>query len=60
MRSFSARRRILVCALSAFAAAALAAPGIAGAEFKPAAPKHCEGANIEGKGATFQGIGQAL
>jgi ABC-type phosphate transport system substrate-binding protein len=60
MRSFSARRRIVACALSAFAAAALAAPSIAGAEFKPAAPKHCEGANIEGKGASFQKIGQTV
>ena len=55
MRSFSARRLRLTCALSACAAAALVAPGVASAGFTTG---HCEGPSIEGNGATFQGEAQ--
>jgi ABC-type phosphate transport system substrate-binding protein len=53
MRSFSRRLR-LASVLTACAAAALVAPGVA------SATGHCEGPSIEGNGATFQGPAQKL
>jgi ABC-type phosphate transport system substrate-binding protein len=53
MRSFSARRLRLGCALTACSAAALAAPSIASAGFTAG---HCEGASIGGNGSTLQKV----
>jgi ABC-type phosphate transport system substrate-binding protein len=57
MRSFSARRLRLACALTACAVAALAAPGVASAGFTAG---HCEGASIKANGATLQKKAQEL
>jgi ABC-type phosphate transport system substrate-binding protein len=57
MRLFSARRLILASAVSAFAAAALVAPGIASASITT---KHCEGVAVEGNGATLQKKAQEI
>jgi len=50
MRSFSVRRAVSACVLSAAAAAALAAPGAASA----AGPESCSGGNTKGAGASTQ------
>jgi ABC-type phosphate transport system substrate-binding protein len=57
MRSFFARRLILACSLTAFAAATLVAPGVARAGITT---KHCEGVSIEANGATLQKKAQEL
>src|SRR5271155_3742114 len=54
MSSFSARRLVAACAVSAAAFAALAAPGAASA-FKGAT---CEGTTIKGQGSSLQKIVQ--
>ena len=51
MRSFSARRILTVCAISAASLAALALPGVAGAEIKV---EKCKGTNVTGAGSSFQ------
>ena len=51
MRSFSARRILTVCAISAASLAALALPGVAGAEIKV---ERCKGTNVTGAGSSFQ------
>jgi ABC-type phosphate transport system substrate-binding protein len=56
MRSFTARRLLLVCSLTA-CAAALIAPGVASAGFTTG---HCEGASIKANGATLQKKAQEL
>jgi ABC-type phosphate transport system substrate-binding protein len=59
MRSFSARRWLTACTVSATAAAALVAPGAANA-FTPEPPTACTGASIEGNGSTLQKLAQTL
>ncbi len=51
MRSFSARRLLATCVVSAAGLAALVAPGIANAEIKL---EQCKGSNITGAGSSFQ------
>jgi ABC-type phosphate transport system substrate-binding protein len=53
MRSFSALRLLLACALTACAASALVAPSIASAGFTAG---HCEGEGIGGQGSTLQKV----
>jgi ABC-type phosphate transport system substrate-binding protein len=57
MRSFSARRLLLACIVSASAAAALVAPGVANA-FKPETVEACKGVSIGGNGSTLQELAQ--
>jgi ABC-type phosphate transport system substrate-binding protein len=57
MRSFSARRLRLACALTACVVAALVAPTVASAGFTTG---HCEGASIKANGATLQKKAQEL
>jgi len=56
MTSFSARRLISACVLSAATVAALAAPGGASASLGT----QCSGSNIAGQGSSFQKLAQEL